>query len=191
MSDLERLMEVSGRENIAQFTAAAERVLVLSQKQPSVYDPADPLANLRGSYFELVELLTQAQEKVQERKLRKQLQDTTMCLVINAISFHLNFFRPNFLGISNQKVFTKLVREITGLFRHKNADYGNAFRFWGIPGLVVRIGDKYFRLTRLSTKNYKRKVADEKLPDTALDLANYGIMLLMLLDEGRSLQLGK
>jgi hypothetical protein len=33
-------------------------------------------------------------------------------------------------------------------------------------------------------------VAGEKIPDTALDLANYALMLLLLLAEGRSLKLG-
>lgn len=184
-------MKVSSRENATHFAAAAKRVLSLSQDQPLNYNPADPLVNLRGDYLELVELLIRVQKKPQDQKLRKQIQDTTESLVVSAINFHLNFFRPSFLGISEPKVFKKLVREMTSLFRRKNADYGNAFRFWGIPGLGVRIGDKYFRLTQLSKKNYKRKVASEKLPDTALDLANYGIMLLMLLDEGRPLEWGE
>lgn len=82
-------------------------------------------------------------------------------------------------------------REMRTTFIRKNADYGSAFRFWGIPGLVVRIGDKYLRLVQLSQKEYKRKIKDEKIPNTALDLANYGIMLLMLLDEGGSLRWGE
>jgi len=191
MENLEKLMKVSSEENAARFAVAARRVLSLSQDQPLIYDPTDPLANLKRDYLRLTELLTKAQKEPRNQRLRKHLQDTTESLVVNAINFHLNFFRPNLLGISEPKVFRKLVREMTSLFRRKNADYGNAFRFWGIPGLGVRIGDKYFRLVQLSKKGYKRKIANEKLPDTALDLANYGIMLLMLLDEGRSLKWGK
>ncbi len=191
MKDLKKLMRASNKENAAHFAVAAKRILSLSQDQLLSYDPTDPPANLRKDYFELVELLIQAQKRPQDQKLRKRIQSTTESLVINATNFHLNFFRPSLLGLSEPKAFKKLVREMTSLFRRKNADYGNAFRFWGIPGLGVRIGDKYFRLTQLSKKSYKRKVADEKLPDTALDLANYGIMLLMLLDEGRSLKWGQ
>ncbi len=191
MEDLKRLMKVSSKENATHFAFAAKRILSLSQDQLLSYDPTDPLANLRKDYFELVELLVRAQKKTRDQRLRKQIQNTAESLVVSAINFHLNFFRPSLLGISDQKAFKKIVREMTSLFRRKNADYGNAFRFWGIPGLGVRIGDKYFRLTQLSKKRYKRKVADEKLPDTALDLANYGIMLLMLLDEGRSLRWGE
>jgi len=182
-------MRVSSKESAIRFAAAARWILSLNQNRLPIYDPTDPLSNLRKDYFGLVDLLIQAPGKPEDR--RKQLRGTTESLVVNAINFHLNFFRPNLLGISDQKAFKKLVREMVILFRRKNADYGNAFRFWGILGLGVRIGDKYFRLTQLSKKSYKRKIADEKLPDTALDLANYGIMLLMLLDEGRSLRWGE
>ena len=191
MRGLKKPMKVSSRENADHFAAAAGRVLTLSQSQPLVFNPTDPLGNLKKDYFELAELLIRAQKGPRNQQLREQIRNTTESLVVNAIGFHLNFFRPSFLGTSDQKAFKKLVGEMTSLFRRKNTDYGNAFRFWGIPGLAVRVGDKYFRLVQLSKKNYKRKVADEKLPDTALDLANYGIMLLMLLGEGRSLRWGE
>lgn len=191
LSNLEKSMKISQKKNRESFAKVAERILALSQKQTFSYEPDDPLKNLRKNYFELTDLLTKAQRGSKDSKLRQQIRSTTESVVLDAINFHLNFFRPSLLGLSEGNAFRRLMRRMKVTFARKNADYGSAFRFWGIPGLLVRIGDKYFRLIQLSQKSYKRKVEDERLPDTALDLANYGIMLLMLLDEGRSLQWGK
>ncbi|MFH7836315.1 MAG: nucleotide modification associated domain-containing protein [Candidatus Aenigmatarchaeota archaeon] len=62
----------------------------------------------------------------------------------------------------------------------KNKDYGsdNILRF-GTIGLLVRLNDKISRLINLmKTKNIE--VKDEKLKDTAEDLINYSIYLIML-----------
>lgn len=186
-----KLIKVSPKKNQESWEKVAERIFVLSKKQTFSYGPADPLKNVRKDYFELANFFVKAQKKRIDRKLRKKIQDKVESLVLNAINFHLNFFCPSLLGIPEEKAAKRLHREMKTTFIHKNADYGSAFRFWGIPGLLVRIGDKYLRLVQLSKKGYKRKIKEEKIPDTALDLANYGIMLLMLLKEGCSLRWGE
>lgn len=188
-SNLENSLKVSQKQNRQSYARVVERVLDLAEEQSFDYDPSDPLKNLKRDYLELAQLLIQAQED--DGKSREQIRGATESLVIDGIKFHLNFFRPSLLGMVEKRAFKSLIREMKRTFAAKNADYGNAFRFWGIPGLAVRIGDKLFRLTQLTQKGHKRKVAEEKVPDTALDLANYGIMLLMILDEGRSLKWGE
>lgn len=71
-------------------------------------------------------------------------------------------------------------------YRAKNHDYGDSFgktfKDLGIISAVTRISDKYNRIVSLSTKA-ERKVADESLKDTLLDMANYCIMTAMELEE--------
>jgi len=186
LASLENSLKVSQRQNRQSYGRAVKRILALAERPAFDYDPSDPLKNLRRDYLELARLLIQG-----SKERREQIKDITESLVVESIRFHLNFFRLNLLGLIDKKDIGPLIREMKRTFYAKNADYGNAFRFWGTPGLVVRIGDKYFRLTQLTQKGYQRKVEDERVPDTALDLANYGIFLLMLLDEGRSLKWGE
>lgn len=64
----------------------------------------------------------------------------------------------------------------------KNADYGDSFAEHGPVGVLVRIGDKLKRLQNI-TKSGITLVDNEGLRDTAMDLSNYALMLVMLLDE--------
>jgi len=191
LSNLEESLKVSREQNRRGFAKVTERILSLGEKQLFDYDPTDPLKNLRKDYLRLASLVIQAHKVGGNEKLRRQIKAVAESLVGSSINFHLNFFRPSLLGVGERRVFKRLISKMKSTFNAKNADYGSAFRFWGIPGLVVRIGDKHLRLIQLTRRGYKRKVKDEKVPDTALDLANYGVMLLMLLDEGRSLKWGE
>jgi len=190
LTGLERELKVSQEKNIKSFSEIIRKIQPLGGQVFPLYDPSDPLKNLRDDYFQLTQILIKAQQKKENKKMRQDIRNATESLIVNAVNFHLNFFRPSLLGISERSRFKRLLREMKNTFTRKNADYGNAFRFWGITGLLVRIGDKFFRLEQLSQENYQRKVPDELIPDTALDLANYGIMLLMLLDEDRPLKFG-
>lgn len=67
------------------------------------------------------------------------------------------------------------------VYQKKNADYGDSFgetyAKLGIISAVTRISDKYNRLVSLCTKpEEERKVKDESITDTLLDMANYCIM---------------
>jgi len=70
------------------------------------------------------------------------------------------------------------------LFKKKNTDYGDAFANYGPVGVIVRMGDKIQRLTSVS-KTGVTLVNNESLRDTLIDLHNYAVMAIMLLDEGK------
>lgn len=73
--------------------------------------------------------------------------------------------------------------EIHELYEKKNADYGDAFRKVRdkMPNaILVRLNDKLNRLESLMNKpEEERKVKDESIDDTLIDIANYSIMELV------------
>ena len=77
-----------------------------------------------------------------------------------------------------------LCKELNQTYEKKNHDYGNSFGETfdklGIISAVTRITDKYNRLVSLCTKSEEeRKVKDESITDTLLDMANYCIMTVI------------
>jgi len=72
--------------------------------------------------------------------------------------------------------------EALSLFAAKNADYGDAFASYGVPGVLMRMSDKLMRFQKISRTGIQL-VNDERLRDTLLDLHNYAAMALLLLDE--------
>ena len=72
------------------------------------------------------------------------------------------------------------VRKMYNIFTVKNSDYGrNTGAMGGVRGIALRLGDKVGRLwtlTGLSGESSVRRVQDESLVDTFLDVANYGII---------------
>lgn len=187
-TSLKAKTKVTPAENYKSFRAAAQAVADL-KTPPTWPGKADLLAEISQAYNLITDNLIAAQTSGKSAH-RQKVTAATTTLAYYGVLFHLNFFEPNFLGLTKDDKFQKCLRQMTILFKQKNRDYGNSFRFWGIPGLLVRLGDKIFRLEQLTTRGYKQKVKDERIPDTALDLANYALMLLMLLREGRSLKLG-
>lgn len=81
--------------------------------------------------------------------------------------------------------YNKIREEAFEIFKKKNSDYGDAFADYGSVGIIVRMGDKIRRMSNI-TSNSITLVEDERLRDTLLDLANYAVMGLMLLDEKSS-----
>lgn len=83
---------------------------------------------------------------------------------------------------SKSYLHSRITKELNAIYVAKNSDYGDAFgetyKKLGIISAVTRITDKVNRLQSLSTGN-EAKVLDEKIEDTAMDLANYAIMLLI------------
>lgn len=64
----------------------------------------------------------------------------------------------------------------------KNSDYGNSFvevRNEFPESVLIRLSDKLNRLKALMKDPEKRKVNDESIDDTLMDLANYAIMELV------------
>lgn len=87
--------------------------------------------------------------------------------------------------MTNKAVLHKdITEELNKIYIAKNADYGDAFgetyKKLGIISAVTRITDKVNRLQSLATKSEEeRMVKDESIIDSAKDLANYAIMLLI------------
>ena len=77
-----------------------------------------------------------------------------------------------------------LCEELNKTYEKKNHDYGDSFgetfNKLGIISAITRITDKYNRLVSLCTKpEEERKVKDESIEDTLLDMANYCMMTVI------------
>lgn len=86
--------------------------------------------------------------------------------------------------MNNIEMHKKLCKELNETYVKKNHDYGNSFGETfdklGIISAVTRISDKYNRLASLCTlPKEERKVKDESITDTLLDMANYCIMTVI------------
>lgn len=81
------------------------------------------------------------------------------------------------------KEFEELLEQMQDTYEKKNADYGDSFSQsiskWGYTAALVRMDDKMNRLNSLLCRNTAQKVKDESALDTAMDLANYAVMLAM------------
>lgn len=79
--------------------------------------------------------------------------------------------------------FRELAAHIYSTYQKKNADYGDSFSrsidSYGYVAGLVRMSDKWNRLNALLSPGAERKVEDEKVQDTLLDLASYCIMMAM------------
>jgi hypothetical protein len=82
----------------------------------------------------------------------------------------------------------ELCKELNNTYDCKNRDYGNSFgdtfQKLGIISAITRITDKYNRLVSLCTKpENERKVKDESIRDTLMDMANYCMMTVIELEK--------
>lgn len=78
----------------------------------------------------------------------------------------------------------EICENLNKIYEQKNSDYGNSFgetfKKLGIISAITRISDKYNRICSLATKPAEeRKVKDESIKDTLLDMANYCIMTVI------------
>jgi len=78
--------------------------------------------------------------------------------------------------------FKALQEQCFEIFEAKNNDYGDSFRESGLVGLIVRMHDKLARILNVS-KTQITLVESEQLRDTLIDLANYALLAVMVLDE--------
>ncbi len=89
--------------------------------------------------------------------------------------------------------FDDVLQKMKEIHEAKNHDYSQEGEFGnfresekiGLPawkGAFVRLQDKYSRACNLIAGK-EAKVKDEKLEDTLLDLANYAVIVLCLLNE--------
>ena len=80
------------------------------------------------------------------------------------------------------KQMKQVQEEALQLFSKKNKDYGDSFAQFGPIGVIIRMQDKINRLANI-TKTNITLVESESLRDTLIDLHNYSVMAIMLLDE--------
>ena len=78
--------------------------------------------------------------------------------------------------------FKRVQNEGLEIFRKKNTDYGEAYKKFGLIGVLTRLEDKILRCVNISNKKVEL-VKDEVLEDTLLDLHNYCALALLLLKE--------
>lgn len=75
----------------------------------------------------------------------------------------------------------EIVLGLNDLYVRKNSDYGDSvhdtYMKYGLTSFLVRLEDK---LNRVRTLNQQAaRVADEKIEDTLLDMANYAILAVL------------
>lgn len=85
----------------------------------------------------------------------------------------------------------EITKALNQLYDSKGQDYGDSFgetyQKLGIISALTRISDKYNRLVSLATKpEEERKVKDESIQDTLLDMANYCIMTVIEMEVEKS-----
>ena len=91
----------------------------------------------------------------------------------------------------NVKQFNELAQSMCELYEKKNADYGDSFNIsldkYGIIAALTRISDKFNRIENLIL-NQNKKVEDEKVEDTLIDLANYAMMTVLWIKKNNKIK---
>lgn len=83
--------------------------------------------------------------------------------------------KENFIGI---------IESLKELRLKKSQDYGNSWKIYGLIGVVWQINSKFIRMQNLLSS--KKDPANEPLRDTFIDMANYCIMAVQLIDSGQT-----
>ena len=91
--------------------------------------------------------------------------------------------------MSNVELHKNLCEKLNKIYEQKNHDYGDSFHISyveeGMAMPRIRLGDKYNRFKTLTLKGVRR-VTDESLKDTLLDLANYALMTIIEMEREQS-----
>jgi hypothetical protein len=107
----------------------------------------------------------------------------TWDIALRNIAVVENLKKENF-NMNRIQKHRDICQYLNKVYEQKNHDYGNSFGETfdklGIISAVTRISDKYNRLCSLATKpEEERKVKDESITDTLMDMANYCIMTII------------
>jgi hypothetical protein len=88
----------------------------------------------------------------------------------------------------NKATFQTILERMAAIHEAKNSDYGSSYNLapalLGIPahvGLLVRMTDKLARACKLA-QGQAAQVQDEALADTLIDLANYSVLAILVLE---------
>lgn len=91
--------------------------------------------------------------------------------------------------MSNVELHKNLCEKLNKIYEQKNHDYGDSFHISyveeGMAMPRIRLGDKFNRFKTLTLKG-ERRVTDESLKDTLLDLANYALMTIIEMEREQS-----
>jgi hypothetical protein len=81
-----------------------------------------------------------------------------------------------------EQAMARLNAECDQVMIKKQLDYGNLnIAIWDVLGVAVRLTDKVMRLRELLLSGHLPQ--NESIRDTAVDIRNYGLILLMLIDD--------
>lgn len=96
-----------------------------------------------------------------------------------------SLFIPEEIDVQGERHMA-ILKELNDIYRAKNEDYGDSYRIglekYGHKSALYRMSDKWLRLEKLILSD-ERKVKDESLEDTLMDLANYCVMLVDFIRE--------
>lgn len=87
--------------------------------------------------------------------------------------------------------FKELIQRMFDVQDRKGRDYGEEtnglknLERRGVSGVVARMGDKMSRLEALTQPGRVIAVVEETLEDTLIDLANYCLLLIILIRHGK------
>lgn len=85
--------------------------------------------------------------------------------------------------------FKQITQEMSDLCARKNNDYGSSvndtYKKYGMVSYLVRMEDKLNRARTLTLNKDNQQVADEKLRDTLIDLANYSILAVIEMENDK------
>ena len=85
-------------------------------------------------------------------------------------------------SVTFEQAMARLNAECDRVMVKKQLDYGNLnIAIWGVSGVAVRLTDKVMRLRELILSGHLPQ--NESIRDTAVDIRNYGLILLMLIDD--------
>ena len=81
----------------------------------------------------------------------------------------------------------EITKELHDIYIEKNKNYGDSFsktfRTFGLIASVTRIADKFYRLATVANMPLEEQQGlSESVEDTLLDLANYCIMTIHMLE---------
>lgn len=80
--------------------------------------------------------------------------------------------------------FARVTLQNLALFDRKQADYGpRNISDFGLPGVIVRMNDKWNRIINLTKGGKRKKTRNESLRDSFNDLAVYAQIAMLLLDK--------
>jgi len=83
-----------------------------------------------------------------------------------------------------KKKFVEIIESIKELRLKKSEDYGTSWKVFGLDGILYQIRSKFVRIMNLTEPN--KSPANESLRDSFIDLANYSIMAVQLIDSGET-----